>query len=327
MATKKTRREWTFRVDDVATFLFRTPASPEQVLEVSQTWCEGNRFTSLDYTQRFLNRLCHAGWLSQSQDPAAKRFGGQFYYKLTLKGYREWKQDDRAEPPTKRFCDRLIEPKAHLIARSKFLAHFTIVAHARGFRIENDHPENTLAITVGNSTIWPDHHCELVGRFGRRFFPFFEFDRSTETLVSARKQQDTWKHKNAVYDAHQNILRGRKRIRVIPVVTESHERLRNILSRFAEQTSNPDRQLYVGVHLDDFLRDPDALCQPIFMDQNHRSTSFIPPSVLDRIACQNQPCQNSLNRLRFRTNICPCLADLIVGSRKDYCGASPSLVC
>ena len=54
-------------------------------------------------------------------------------------------------------------------------------------------------ITVGDLTIWPDHYCELVGH-SKRFPFFFEFDRSTETLRSGVKHQDTWSQKNVVYD-------------------------------------------------------------------------------------------------------------------------------
>jgi len=194
-------------------------------------------------------------------------------------GFNSW--DPLATAPSKRF----FAPKGpashqHLLAKAEFLCHLSIVAAKRGFTIQNDRPENTFAITINNTTIWPDHYCELVGPYGRRFHRFFEFDRSTETLVSTRNQQDTWSQKNHVYDAYQNLLGKEQRFRVVPVVTESQQRLDNILVLFGQQTCNRDRQLYVGVHLDHFLAEDDALCHPIFHDHQRKYVPLIPASVI-----------------------------------------------
>ena len=276
MASKKTsRRAWTSREDDLAVFLFRTPATAQQVFLVSGTWAQP--FASLDRTYHRLSQLCQAGWVSRSPLAIAGRFG-KSYYQLTLDGYRMWRCDPTAPPPTKRF----FAPKGdafhhHLYAKSQFLAHLTVVAHRRGFRIENDRPENTFLIAVGQNRIWPDHYCELVGPYGRRFRRFFEFDRSTEVLLSSLKQEDTWSQKNLVYDGYQTMLGTGVRFRVVPVTTASLQRLRNILSLFAVETNSPDRQLYVGVYLNDFLAEDDALCHPVFRDHRRPRVSLVPP--------------------------------------------------
>jgi uncharacterized membrane protein len=100
MASKSSsRREWTEREDDLAVFLFRTPATAQLIYAVSQTW--NQPFASLDFTQRRLRRLCQSGWVSRSEYPAASRFGGtarQYYYKLTLAGYHRWQGDTHCDP-------------------------------------------------------------------------------------------------------------------------------------------------------------------------------------------------------------------------------------
>ncbi len=116
-----------------------------------------------------------------------------------------------------------------------------------------------------------------MGPYGRRFRRFFEFDRSTEVLLSSLKQEDTWSQKNLVYDGYQTMLGTGTRFRVVPVTTASLQRLRNILSLFAVETNSPDRQLYVGVYLNDFLAEDDALCHPVFRDHRRPRVSLVPP--------------------------------------------------
>jgi len=279
MASKKLRRVWTSREDDLATFLFRTPATAEQIFAVSQTF--RSPFASLNVTYRRLRDLSAAGWVFRSPLAIASQVGARDYYQLTLDGYRLWRGDPKLPPPTKRFfaptADALHQ---HLFAKAQFLTHLSVAAHHRGFRIENDQPENTFELRVGEQAIRPDHYLELVGPYGRRFRRYFEFDRSTESQVSGSRLQNTWRQKNFVYDAYQNQLGRGRRFRVVPVTTESRQRLENILKCFAAQTTNPNRQLYVGVYLDDFLSEADALCHPIFADHRRTYVPLIPVSAI-----------------------------------------------
>ncbi len=280
MASRSPRRViWTVRDDDIATFLFRTAATPDLLFYASQTWNEP--FASLDRTQRRLNALVQAGWLLRAPLAIASQIGSRYYYQLTLDGFRMWQRDPDAQPPTKRFfapsADALHQ---HLYAKAQFLAHLTVVAHRRGFRIENDKPENTFTIGTGDRTIRPDHYLELVGPNGRRFAEFFEFDRSTETQTSTAQLTNTWTRKNLVYQSHQDTLGRRTRFRIIPVTTVSRERLENIMRLFAQQATIPNRQLYVGVYLPDFLAEDDALCHPIFADHRHSHIPLVPVSAV-----------------------------------------------
>jgi len=279
MATKKLRRVWTPREDDIAAFLFRTPATTEQLFAVSQTWTQP--FASLDRTQRRLKNLERTGWVSRSRYATASQFGGIYFYQLTLKGYRLWRCEPNAAAPTKRFFTPAADMvHRHQFAKAQFLTHLTVAAHARGFHIENEKPENTLTIQVADQAIRPDHYLELVGPYGRRFRRFFEFDRSTETQLSTARLHNTWTQKNLVYNAYQDLLGRACRFRVVPVTTASRERLVNILQLFSQQTTIPNRQLYIGVYLDDFLAEGDALCHPIFADHRQPHVALIPPSAV-----------------------------------------------
>jgi len=279
MASKNSRRFWTSREGELALFLYRTPATAQQIFAVSQTWAQP--FASLNVTYRRLRDLIQAGWVFRSPLAIASQVAARDYYQLTLDGYRLWRGDPKLPPPTKRFFTPTADAlHQHLFAKAQFLTHLTVVAYARGFRIENDKPENTFEIRVGEQSIRPDHYLELVGPYGRRFRRFFEFDRSTESQVSGSRLQNTWRQKNLVYDAYQNQLGRLARFRVVPVTTESRRRLENILQCFTEQSSNPNRQLYVGVYLEDFLAEDDALCHPIFANQRRLHVPLIPTSAI-----------------------------------------------
>lgn len=276
MASQSPRRViWTARDDAIATFLFRTPLTPDLLFYASRSFSEP--FASLDRTQRRLNDLVQAGWVFRSPLAIASQLGPRTYYQLTLDGYRMWRRDPTLAPPTKRFfAPRSAALHQHLYAKAQFLSHLAIAADRRGFTIENDGPENTVPVVAGEVTIWPDHFCTLVGPFGRRFPLFFEFDRSTETLESSRGSQNTWKERNAVYDAFQTRIGSAKRFRVVVVTTESRDRLSNILALFGRQTKLFNRQLLVGVYLPDFLAEDDALCHPLFADHRRNYVPLIP---------------------------------------------------
>ena len=191
-----------------------------------------------------------------------------------------------------------------LWVKSQFLCKLTVDAHRLEMRIEGDRPENTWGIETRFGLLWPDHACELVGRRGKRFPLIFEFDMSTERLESTAYLEDAWTTRNAKYNDFQDQLGKNYRPRVVPVTVRSRERLENILALFARQTTNNNRQLYLGVFLDDFLSADIGITAPLFADHVRPELPLIPPAAIDAAGPQLQ----NLQSVGYERNLTPCLA-------------------
>jgi len=280
MASKNPRRniERQPRDEWLAEFLFRTPATSEQVLAVSQTWPWP--FFSLRRVQQRLADHVEAGWAQKHRYKTSTRIGGTFYYQLTLTGYRTYLADEYAKPPTERFFyERADARHRHTFALAQFITHLTVAAHRHGFRVEDYRPEGTVSLSFGEETVQPDGQYCLVSPAGRRFLQRVELDRSTKRQTTQVGYDKTWAKCNRVYDGWQD-LHPEQSSRTVVVTTESRLRVENILTQFAQQTSNFNRSLYLGIWLDDFLATKDALCQPVFDDHRGRLLPLIPRSAV-----------------------------------------------
>jgi hypothetical protein len=96
--------------------------------------------------------------------------------------------------------------------------------------------------------------------------------------MSLSEDATTWLAKHRVYEAVQNRLGRHVRFRALVVTTRSEQRMQNILNLFAEETCTPNRQLVLGVHLDQFVQDEFALEAPIFCDHRGRWMPLLPPA-------------------------------------------------
>ena len=106
---------------------------------------------------------------------------------------------------------------------------------------------------------YPDSVFELHTRDRQQFNFLVELDNGTERIRSD-KDTESWQKKIRLY----NVLQDRNypdRFRVLVVCAGCPGRLRSILELAAKHATNPQRALLYGVHLDDYLREPDALSQ------------------------------------------------------------------
>jgi hypothetical protein len=278
MATQKARRQVELQSRDrvVLDFLFCTPATTQQIAKLTEALdCP---FPTLHRLRQRLRDYRDAGWIERHryliEDTAADRW----FYQLTLAGYRKLRRNALAEPPTKRYFNRKAPASHHhQYALAQFLTHLMVSTRRLGLRLVNFRPENTFPLTH-ERTIWPDAYFELENAVGRRFAYCLEIDRSTESLMSLDEDATTWTNKHRIYDAVQTRLGRAARFRMLVVTTRSEERMRNIVDLFAQETGRPNRQLVLGVYLDRFLRDSDALDAPIFRDHRGRWLSLLPPA-------------------------------------------------
>ncbi len=250
----------------------RCPLTVQQLLKLSETFCE-QRFASPRSVQDRLQKLCQAGWVRRWPLATASRGGSPDYCKLTLLGYRLL-YGASAKPPRKRYFNEVaLAHQHHTHSLSEFVVHTAVAAHRLGIQMKHFSRENTLRLQVGQENLFPDCAFELHTRDGQQFNFLVELDNGTERIRSD-KDTESWQRKIRLY----NVLQDRNypdRFRVLVVCTRCSGRLRSILELAGQHTTNPHRALLYGVHLDDYLREPDALCAPCFRNHRHEPVPLV----------------------------------------------------
>jgi hypothetical protein len=249
------------------------PLTVRQLLKLSATF-EAGAFSSIRGVQERLHKLHQAGWVRRWRYATASRGAAPEYYKITLLGYRLL-YGAEAIPPTKRhFSEVGVAHQQHTLSLSEFIVHTTVAAHRRGIRMVNFFRENTLCLTMNGGTLFPDCAFELLTHERIQYNFLVELDNGTERIRSD-KDAESWQRKLRLYDQIQNRSHPH-RFRVLIVNTRSRDRLRHILDAAATLTSNPNRSLFYGVHLGDYLETLDAVCGPCFLDHRGQPTPLIP---------------------------------------------------
>lgn len=274
MASAAPLRLTTSRDVELLTALVMSPLTVVQLLKLSRTF-ESGPFPSVRTLLDRLQRLRLGGWVRRWPLAIARRGGGApDYYKIAPLGLRLLYGED-ARPPTKQFfAEVAIARHHHTHALAEFLVHAAVAAHTHGFRIVDVYPENTFVAVVNGESLVPDHRFDLVNQGGERYRYLIELDNSTETIRSPKHEQETWQRKIRLHDAYRD--QSDQRHRVVVVTTRSRARLNNILDAAAGVVRLPQRTLFVGVHLPDFLACDDAARAPCLVDHHHRQVSLLP---------------------------------------------------
>ena len=142
--------------------------------------------------------------------------------------------------------------------------------------IDNITRENALRLSVGDEHLYPDGSFTLVVPGPTDPMPFLfyvELDNSTEVLTSPT-QRDSWLKKLRFYEALQNSTP--MRFRVLGLITRSQQRLQNISTLAASVVANPQRSLFYGAYLPDYLQHATPLTAPLFTDHRGLHVSLIP---------------------------------------------------
>ncbi len=273
MATTSPSRHLTDRDEEVLLALDRCPLTVTQLLKLSSTF-ESQMFTRPRSVQDRLQKLKGAGWVQSWPYATVSRGGSPDYYKLTLLGFHML-HGHNAPPRTKRqFAELSVGHHHHTHSLADFVVHSLVAAHRRGIFLRNFYPENTLPLPIDGETLYPDSVFELHTPDGRQFNFIVELDNGTE-CVRSDKDTESWQKKIRRY----NVLQDRNypdRFRVLVVCTRCSGRLRSILKLAAEHATNPQRALIYGVHLDEYLNQPDALCHPCFRNHREEPVALVP---------------------------------------------------
>ncbi|HEX5314168.1 MAG TPA: hypothetical protein VFX38_04560 [Gammaproteobacteria bacterium] len=263
------RRIVTDRDIEILTALDRVPLTAQQMLAVSETF--SHPFGSERTVRERLQAMSDAGWIRSSLYALPSSGGSPKYYFLTRQGYGIL-NDPEAPPPTKRhFSPLSISRQHHTKALADFLVHMLRASHRSNVRFTEFYRENTLRLTVGEESLYPDSSFQLIVE-NRPLNFVVEIDNHTETIRSA-KDTETWERKLRLYDRLQDSIENR--FRVLAITTRSTDRLRHILMTAAGVLKNPQRSLVYGIDLPTFIREEEPLHRSVFRDHFGRATALI----------------------------------------------------
>ncbi len=261
----------TVRDVDLLTALDRCPLTADQSVKLSRTFSPP--FPGDRLLRRRMTKLERSGLVRRATYTALAGRGTPNYYLLTPLGHRMLHGPDAATP-TNRF-GRPLAPASHwhTWALAEAVVHVAVAAHAVGVELTGFCRENTFQLTGGRDAIYPDCAFQLGYPGGERFSYFVELDNSTERLTSD-KNIESWERKIRVYEAVRN--NTPTRFRVLVFATRSTERVGHILLLARKLAANPQRTLFCGASLPEFLKTELAITQPVFRDHLGRATAIFP---------------------------------------------------
>lgn len=271
MPQRATQPQVTERDLEILAALDKSPLTSRQLLKLSITF--SRPFTDERRVRERLQVLTESDRVRRWPYATAGR-GSPNYYLLSPVGYQLL--HGKLSPPTKRaFSEIGIARHHHSHALAEFIVHTEVAAHVGKAKISGFYPENRLRLQVNGEYLYPDCAFQLITSHGKEFSYFVELDNSTERIRSM-KQVESWQRKIRLYDALQDQSLNRFRVLVIP--TKSTERLAHILNVAKETMQNPDRSLFLGSTLSNFLAQQDAITGQHFLDHRRRIISMLPPT-------------------------------------------------
>jgi Replication-relaxation len=260
------------RDTDILAALDRCPLTVRQLLALSETFAR--RFGSERRVRQRLQALVESGFARRWQFAAVGQ-GTLNYYTLSPAGFRMLYGVDEPLPHAATFRPVGIARLAHTQALADFLVYIAVAAHRVGLLLHGYCPENSVQLTAGTESLFPDGAFQLLTPERRAFSFFVEIDNATERLQSDRSL-DSWERKLRLYEAYQDGCPSR--FRLLVVTTGTGERLSHILALAARLARNPARTLAYGITLDRFRAEPAALTSPCFLDHRIRPVTLVPLS-------------------------------------------------
>ncbi|MBI2805223.1 MAG: replication-relaxation family protein [Planctomycetes bacterium] len=254
---------------EVFAALDQSPLTAAQLLTLSRTF--ERPFTDERRVRERLHLLTAAGRVHRAPYATAGQ-GAPNYYRLSRLGHQLLHGSD-AEASRRHFGAVGLSHQHHTRSLADVIVHTMVTAHASGIRVAGFYPENALHLQIGDESLYPDCAFQLLPSDGRQFSFFVELDNSSERVRSA-KSFDSWERKLKLYEALQD--QSPTRFRVLVVTTRQSERLRHILDAAGSLLRNPQRSLIYGIHLQDFLAQPQALTAPCFTDHRRQPAALVP---------------------------------------------------
>lgn len=270
MAAPSPHRLLTPRDIEILAALERCPLTASQILKISHTFALP--FTNERRVRERLFQLCESGRVCRWPYATAGQ-GAPNYYTLSRLGFRLL-YGDHAKPPSKRAFEPVaISRQHHTQSLADFVVQTAVAASRNGVDFTGFYRENTLCLRAGEDYLFPDIAFQLVERDGSNFSFFAEIDAGTERIRSP-KDVECWERKIRLYDRLQD--QNPKRFRVLIVSTRSRERVPHILGLAGTLVRNPQRSLFYGISLPDYLSRAEPLRSACFRDHRGDLISLLP---------------------------------------------------
>ncbi len=248
------------------------PLTGRQLEKLSATWPES--FPSARMVRQRLQRMADAKLVKSHYYAVVRSIKPENYYVLTRRGYKLVHGPD-SEPPTKGYCSPIaLVRQFHQQALSDFVVHTAVGAHRSEAKLTGYRRENTIRLDAGGRSVYPDSSF-LLSKASETFRFFVELDTGSERIRS-EKDSDSIERKLRTYDAFQALEPG-ARFRVLFVCVQSYgDRLLHILETAAKIISDPNRTLFYGITLTDYLTTLYPVTTPRFLDHRGHHHSLLP---------------------------------------------------
>ena len=263
------------------------PLTAKQLRKLSTIW--PHPFKALRTARERLQSLGDLGLLRVYRYATLYPGQPEQYYVLTREGFQTLHGPD-VQPPTKgHFAELAISWQAHSRGLADFLVHLLVAADRSNVSVSGLYRENSLQLTAGDESVYPDVAFVLVTNDGQEYRFFVEIDCGTERLQSVISDR-TWERKARIYNRLQDEHKD-NRFRVLVVtVRAGTDRLSNILKTASAVHRDPNRTLFLGVTMFAMLSSEHAATAPIFIDHRGRPQSLVPdrPVAASRTVDMNQ---------------------------------------
>lgn len=276
--TKRFSTKIGIRDFDLLTAIERTPLTPAQLCRLSRTF--SMPFKDQHNLRRRLRSLTTAGLLRSWSYAMVTDGRSPRYTKLTRDGYRLLHGQD-APLPRRRFFEEISHGHHyHTHALAEAIVHFEICSHRHGVVVQQFARENSVQLSAGGFTVYPDAAFQLVTPEYQIFNFVLELDNGTER-VKTTADTESIERKIRGYDAHnsQFAVNDPRRYVVVFLTTRSHVRVKNILTMADAVTRNRERTVFVGSSLSEFLQ-VDPFTQPILNDHRFLKRTILPTSAI-----------------------------------------------
>jgi hypothetical protein len=263
------------RDQEILAALDMSPFTAAQLLVLSRTFAQP--FSDEHSVRRRLRQLAERSLVRSFPYAVASLGRSPSYYKLTPTGYRHL-HGVTASLPHRRYFEAVADAHHHHTqALAAFLVHLAVSARKSGIAIRSFARENSVTLETATSTLRPDCAFQLVTIDGRTFNFVAELDNGTER-VRTQLDVESIERKIRGYEEHQAAMEAYdpSRYVVVFVTTRSQARLHGIMDATRRLTRNPQRRVFVGVSLTDFLASDNPLLATCFSDPHLKRTSLVP---------------------------------------------------
>ncbi len=247
------------------------PLTGRQLEKLSGTWAES--FPSNRMVRQRMQRMTEAKLVKPYYYAVIRSVKPENYYVLTRRGYQLVHGPD-SKPPKGHGLPIALVRQCHQQALSDFIVHTAVAAHRSGAELTGFRRENTIRLDAGGQTVYPDCSFLLTNK-AETFRYFAEIDTGSER-VRSDKDTESIERKLRTYDAFQSAKPG-ARFRVLFVCLQnSRDRMLHILETAARVISDPNRTLFYGITLTDYLTTLYPVTSPRFLDHRGGRHSLLP---------------------------------------------------